>query len=152
MLGREHFLPSLLAAIVAVMAGVLVGTGIAGRPGAAIETVVDAAARPAAVRPAVATPSDAPVVRREVAVRRHRAARPAGAPTRRPVTAASSPVGADPGPHRPPHRPGTGLQHRVAHGHAHRHTHGHGHAHAHRHGHGHGHGHAKHGRHHHGRE
>jgi hypothetical protein len=140
MLGREQVLPSLLAAIVAVMAGVLVGTGIAGRSGAAIETVVDAAARPAAVRPAVAAAPDRPV-KREVVVHRHRAPRPARAPAGRPVTAASSPVAAGPRPHPRPHHARTASHHQIGRGHARRHGHGHAH------GHGHGHEHGKHGRH-----
>jgi len=127
------------------MAGVLVGTGIAGRPGAAIETVVDAAARPAAVRPAVATPSDPPV-RREVAVHRHRAARPARSPAHRAATAPSSPVAVEPRPHRRHHHLRTAPHHRGAHHPGRGHAHGHERGHGHEHGHGHRHGHRHHGR------
>src|SRR6185312_15866404 len=91
MFARERVVPGVLAGVGAVLAGVLVGPGIGGKSGAAIEAVVVQAAMPgAAVHASLPDPADrsaaegAAVGRRmAIAVRGVRTRHPSSA--RRPV-------------------------------------------------------------------
>jgi hypothetical protein len=131
--GREHVVPHLLAAIAAVVVGVLVGTGMADRPGSAIETVVDAAVPPLAVRPAVAAPAHSPAARAVPVVRRRAVAHRAPAARRR---VAATPSAAHRRAARPAHHARAVAGRRPAmlhaargHGRARRNGHGAGHHH-----------------------
>jgi hypothetical protein len=145
--GREHLVPHLLAAVAAVAAGVLVGTGMAERPGAAIDTVVDAVAPPLAARPAVAAPAHSPaaravpvVRRRAVPVVRRRAVARSVPAARRHVAATPLPAAAHRRWGRPVHharavarRRPAGLHAARAHARGHRHGRRAGHRAGHRH-------------------
>ena len=139
MFGRERVLPGVLTAVAAVLAGVLVGSGLAGRSGGVIGAVAVQAVMPPGTAHASVTdradPSSAPGGpaggRKAIAVRAapQRPHRPGAGPSRRAATgvrrpaagAARAPVGqaaADPPPpaasrpvHRRHHHPYAGRGH-----------------------------------------